>query len=246
MEGTKAIGEGHTLEERHLFRSAVRTMAAASAVCACMAFLRIVYLDKITFYWLIVPNLLLAWIPLIASRLAVRTLADRRRPGLATIAWGAVWLAFYPNASYIATDLKHLSWASTERTLYYDLSLNMLTATLGFLLGAVSLYMLHIEVRRRMGAKWGAAFACAVHLLGAVGVYLGRVLRWNSWDLVVRPWRIVADAARIAVDPGALLFVAAFAVFTGTLYAVLYKFAVAGKLDANGRLHHPDEGAKPV
>lgn len=209
--------------EQRLSGATILTLVAASAVCAGLVGLRIVYTDRLTYYWLIVPNLLLAWIPLAASILACRTLRDGRRPGAVTAVWGAVWLAFYPNASYIVTDLKHLGRLSMGETLYYDLSVNMLAAMLGWFLGALSLYGLHAEIRRRTGALAGTVFACAIIVLGAVGVYLGRVLRWNSWDLVIRPDKIVSDALHMAQNPEALLFVAAFAICTGAAYAVLYR-----------------------
>lgn len=209
--------------EQTLTRSAMWTLVAASALCALMVGARIVYMGSWTFYWLIVPNLLLAWIPLVASLFACRTIGGGRKAGIATAAWGIVWLAFYPNASYIATDLIHLRWASTKATLYYDLFICMFAAMLGWVVGALSLYGLHVEINRRKGARIGAAFACIVTLLGAIGVYLGRVLRFNSWDLIIRPWQIATDSLNMIQHPDAILFIVSFAVFTGAIYAVFYK-----------------------
>ena len=203
-------------------KPAVGALAAASAICAGMVAARIVYMQVWTYYWLIVPNLLLAWIPLIASILAVRTLGGGRRPGIATVIWGAVWLAFFPNAPYLSTDIIHLRYASTNGTLYYDLSFNMLAAVLGLALGFFSLHLLHAEVNRRAGQRAGALFACAAIGLSSVGVYLGRVQRWNSWDLAVKPWQIVIDAAEIFRNADSLIFVAAFSLYHGTMYAVYY------------------------
>lgn len=197
-------------------------------------------MNSLSFYWLIVPNLLLAWIPLLASLYVCRSLRDGRRPGIAAASLAVVWLAFYPNASYIVTDLKHLSYISTERTLYYDLSVNMLAAVLGWLLGALSLYGIHAEVKRRAGAVAGGLFAGAVTVLGAIGVYLGRVLRWNSWDLLRKPGRIVTDVLHIAADPQALLFIAAFSAMTGTLYFVLYRLADKSGLYFAKQVHYND------
>lgn len=208
--------------DRRRFRSLLLTLIAASGVCALMAGMRIVYLEKWTYYWLVVPNLLLAWVPFLASRLACGTVRDGRKPGAATAAWGLLWLAFYPNASYIVTDVIHLAYASTKETLYYDVSLNMLAAMLGWLLGALSLYGLHAEAKVRYGSRAGAVFAGIAIALGAVGVYLGRVLRWNSWELLTRPHEIVADVFEAARSPDALLFIGSFALFTGAVYAVFY------------------------
>jgi uncharacterized membrane protein len=203
-------------------KPAAGALAAASAICAGMVAARIVYVKEWTYYWLIVPNLLLAWIPLTASILAVRTLGDGRRPGMATLVWGAVWLAFFPNAPYLSTDIIHLRYAGTNGSLYYDLSVNMLAAMVGLALGFISLHLLHAEVNRRAGRWIGAFFAGSAIGLGSVGVYLGRVLRWNSWDLAVKPWQIVIDAAEIFRHADSLLFVAAFSLYTGTMYVVYY------------------------
>lgn len=210
------------MDNRSRFHSAIPVLAVASVLCAALVGARVLVMQQLTYVWLIVPNLLLAWIPLLASRFACHTLADGRKPRAATYIWAVIWLAFYPNASYIATDLIHLSYASTKQTLYYDVSVNMLAAFLGLLLGALSLYGLHVEVVRRYGQRAGMAFAAIVIALGAVGVYLGRVLRWNSWDLAVRPWRVIADMLDIVRRPDALLFIGSFALFTGCVYAVLY------------------------
>ena len=37
--------------------------------------------------------------------------------------------------------------------------------------------------------------------LGSFGVYFGRVLRWNSWDVFVRPGSLAAHLAQALVDP---------------------------------------------
>ncbi|PYI56505.1 DUF1361 domain-containing protein [Paenibacillus flagellatus] len=201
-------------------RRLVYALAAASAVCAAMVALRAVRFNETTYGWLIVPNLALAWIPLAASLLARRALTGRRSVGAAAIVWGIVWLAFYPNAPYIATDLIHLSWASEKSTLYYDLSFNMLAATIGWLLGALSLRLLHVEVIARYGTTPGAIVAAVAIGLGAVGVYLGRVLRWNSWDLVLHPLDVLADSAELLRKAEAVEFIAAFGLFQAALYAV--------------------------
>ncbi|MDF2720719.1 MAG: hypothetical protein K0Q59_394 [Paenibacillus sp.] len=194
-----------------------------------MTGIRMIYMESWTFYWLIVPNLLLAWIPLVASQLALRTAGSGGKATAVRAGWLIAWLAFYPNASYIMTDLIHITWASTVGSLYYDLFMTLFAAMLGWLLGALSLYMLHTGINRRWSERNGMLFAAIVVLLGSIGVYLGRVLRFNSWDLIVRPGRIAADVVHLATQPKALLFIAAFAVFTGAMYALFYKLMRLGQ-----------------
>jgi len=50
--------------------------------------------------------------------------------------------------------------------------------------------------------KWmGWLFSAAAIALSAVGVYLGRFERWNSWDILWHPTRIVRDVLRPLVRP---------------------------------------------
>src|ERR687887_630785 len=155
----------------------------SSIVVGLVAF-RVAYThtaDNANLVW----NLFLAWIPVGFALL----LYDRhvRRAGLATVAGlGLLWLLFFPNAPYIVTDFKYLA-GSTGREFWFDGALIGTAATTGLLLGFVSLYLLQAIVRRGVGARCGWLFVFAALGLGSFGIYLGRVLRWNSWDIFAPP-----------------------------------------------------------
>jgi uncharacterized membrane protein len=96
------------------------------------------------------------------------------------------WLAFFPNAPYLVTDVVHLG-RSKRVPLWFDgITFGAFGAT-GLLLGFVSLYLVQSAVRRRLGAVRSYAFAVVSLLLCSYGLYLGRIERWNSWDVVGRP-----------------------------------------------------------
>jgi uncharacterized membrane protein len=92
----------------------------------------------------------------------------------------------------------------------------------------VSLRTMHALVAARYGARIGWLFAVAAAGLSGAGIYVGRFLRWNSWDLAFHPTEVVADLARHATAPGlhlrpvgvtvayAGLFLATYLVFGGT------------------------------
>jgi uncharacterized membrane protein len=202
-----------------------------SAVVVGLVVFRVSYtgtLDNGGLVW----NLLLAWIPLALALL----LYDRRvhRAGLASlIAIGLLWLLFFPNAPYIVTDFEHLT-GSTGRKFWYDGILIGTAATTGLLLGFVSLYLLQAIVRRGLGARVGWLFVFAALSLGSFGVYLGRVLRWNSWDVFVRPGSLAAELGRGLVDPiahprpiGITLLFTSFLVLS---YLLFYSVARASSL----------------
>ena len=144
-------------------------------------------------------NLVLAAVPLVASTALVAM--DRRRTSwMSRLAVGAVWLAFLPNAPYILTDLVHLE-SRPGVPFWYDLALLLSAAGVGLLSGYVALADVQGIVARRWGPGAGWASAVGALFLSAFGVYLGRVLRWNSWDVVTAPGRVVRGLAAHLTHP---------------------------------------------
>jgi uncharacterized membrane protein len=138
-------------------------------------------------------NLMLAWVPLLVA-LAVYDLYRRgTRLALLTPAI-ALWLLFLPNAPYIATDFIHLE-PGAQTPLWIDGVVLSAFAWTGILLGFVSLYLMHAVARNRLGATGGWTAALGALALTSAGVYLGRFLQWNSWDLILRPGHRLAEVA---------------------------------------------------
>jgi uncharacterized membrane protein len=140
-------------------------------------------------YSFLVWNVFLAWIPVVAA-----LVLHGQRGKAFGLAWSApvaiVWLLFFPNAPYIATDLMHLRLVGAA-PLWFDTMLLLWFATLGLVLGFVSLFLVH----RRMDEAWGPLAGWAAVLvmsaLSGFGIYLGRFGRWNSWDVLMRPTRLL-------------------------------------------------------
>lgn len=144
-------------------------------------------------------NLALAWIPF-ALALVVY---ERARSGPFTPALGAIgalWLLFLPNAPYLVTDLKYVGHGDGLPVLY-DLVLLTAAAWAGLLLGLTSLFLMHAVARRVVGAVNAWALVVGALALSSFGIYLGRVLRWNSWDVFVRPGPLLSRIASGALDP---------------------------------------------
>ena len=170
----------------------------------------------------LVWNLFLAWVPLAVAVVVQRLRASgtgRLDTRLAFAAGAMAWLAFFPNAPYIVTDLIHLHHDRGERVLLADGTVIGAFALTGLLLAFASLQRMHRLVVERFGARAGWAMVGAVSLLTGVGVYLGRVLRWNSWDLISRPDALLADLVAPLGDP--LAFQRPLAVTVGFSLAFL-------------------------
>ena len=170
-------------------------------------------------------NLFLAAVPLVASTALVR-LDERGASRWALLSLGAAWLAFLPNAPYILTDLVHLRHRPPV-PFWYDLGMLLSGAGVGLLSGYVSLADVHGVLARRWGAAAGWAAATGVLFLSAFGIYLGRVLRWNSWDVVAAPGALARDLARSALgaDPTVLVMTLVFGGMLTVGYVALWALA---------------------
>lgn len=152
-------------------------------------------------------NLLLALVPVVLAVWLFRTRYGRRRDVL----WwaGAVaFVAFLPNAPYVITDVIHLF--NDVRMVESDavLSLAVVPQYVVFMAGGVASYTASLVLLERYVGRRRARWAVpALHGLCAVGIYLGRVVRLNSWDVVLRPGR-VAEAAVESFSAGGLLVTA--------------------------------------
>jgi uncharacterized membrane protein len=92
----------------------------------------------------------------------------------------------------LLTDLVH---AGTKARPHYwtDLVLILVFALTGLVLGFVALFVVQRIVSRRFGWLAGWGFVCGIALLNGFGVYAGRFLRWNSWDVVLSPVALLSD-----------------------------------------------------
>lgn len=201
------------------------TFLWCTVLCGALIAMRFTVTDHPTYLWLLVPNLVLAWIPYVCSSWISRRLERGSRWTLGIAGVGLVWLFFFPNCFYIITDIVHIGYFSrsvSKPMLYYDISLHALAVILGWGLGVVSLLRMQERIRSGYGVRYGHAFALLVLALGSIGVYLGRFLRWNSWDLLRDPMKIVRDTVQAMVEPDSLAFIVVFGFVTGSLYYLVY------------------------
>ena len=195
--------------------------SAASLVLVCARILWTRNLD----YGFLVWNLCLAWLPLVFALLARETYREERRRTWCLLGLTGLWLLFFPNASYIWTDVVHL-WTRFYQHFWIDLTLILLCALTGLVLGFVSLYLMQSVVARMFGRVAGWLFVAGAAGLSSLGVYLGRFLRLNSWDMLLRPGKIYRglDAWTDGRVPhvAAAVFLVLFATFLFIAYVLLY------------------------
>ena len=213
------------LIRRYRQLAVLASLAFASAICLALLAVRVVYADNRSYSFLS-WNLLLAWLPMLCSLFAYNAYKRRGRLSWLVVAGCALaWLLFFPNAPYILTDLMHLS-PRPDAPLWFDVLLVIAFAWTGLFLGLVSLSLMQALVRRAAGtlASWG--FALGVLGLSGFGIYIGRFLRWNSWDVFLSPGGMLADLLDAAQHPllhaRSLVFSGLFSLFLLSAYFMLF------------------------
>ncbi|MBN1313651.1 MAG: DUF1361 domain-containing protein [Anaerolineae bacterium] len=202
----------------------VASLVFASAVCTALLLLRIVHTHRLTHLYLL-WNLFLAWLPMICSLVAYNFYKrSSRLSGLFAGGCILVWLLFFPNAPYLLTDLIHLQ-PQENVPFWFDLILIVTFALTGFFLGLISLVLMQAIVRKTLGAIVSWIFAVGVLGVSGFGIYLGRFLRWNSWDVIVNPRPVLFDIWLHLRHPLAnfqtLVFSALFSLFLLAAYLIL-------------------------
>lgn len=169
-----------------------------TAFCVVLVVLRVHYTSKITFIFL-VWNIFLALIPYGISTLLVLYHEKIQNRWLIVLPF-AVWLSFFPNAPYILTDLFHLKQRPGV-PYWYDLALILSFAWNGLMLGYASLLDIQSVITQRFNVWLGWVVALGSIVLGSFGIYLGRYLRWNSWDIISSPEGLIKDIAVRILNP---------------------------------------------
>jgi uncharacterized membrane protein len=214
---------------------AMLALLFTSAVSVGLVATRIIWTGRFH-YGFLIWNLFLAWLPLLFALLACDAYRDGVNRNWRFLGFGATWLLFFPNAPYIFTDIIHLS---THRYTHFwiDLILVLLCALTGLVLGFVSLFLMQNMVKRMFGPAASWLFIAAVAGLSGFGIYLGRFLRFNSWDVVFKPLALYRGIGNWATDPlshpTSLAFPALFATFLFLAYLMLYALT---------HLQHPQDG----
>jgi uncharacterized membrane protein len=177
-----------------------RIAVFAALLAWCAALLAVRFLRTNTPYFaFLVWNLFLAAIPFAAS-LCIEMFDQRRHVRPLQWASFAIWLLFLPNAPYIITDFIHLR-DRPPIPLWYDMLLLLSSAGTGLLLGYASVMLVQRIITRHYGVFVGWATALVALFLSAFGIYLGRFLRWNSWEAITDPLPLFSDVARRLMNP---------------------------------------------
>jgi uncharacterized membrane protein len=180
-------------------------------------------------YTFLVWNLFLAWIPFGAALFAYFVRQFRKLFYIVMPVCTLFWLAFFPNAPYLLTDFQHLATRHSNAPLWYDVIMLIWFAWTGLLLGISSLYLMQEIITDKFNPSIGWVFTISAVIASSIGVYLGRFLRWNSWDLLADPIPIAKEMVAIVQNPLANLptyiFTILFTLLTLFIYLTIHLFS---------------------
>lgn len=187
-------------------------------------FLARAYLTRRWTYHFLPWNLFLAWVPYLISMAAAYWHQRHPRRWRGLLLLSIIWLAFFPNAPYLVTDLVHLDWRHPV-PIWHDIVLLAAGVWTGLFLALFSLRSMQQIVADYAGRWLSWLFVAATLGLTGLGVYLGRFGRWNSWDLLTHPTDILSDTFFLVTAPleniRAIGFILQMAAFLFVCYLTL-------------------------
>ncbi len=157
-----------------------------------------------TFWWM-AWNAVLAAIPAALAMIFFKR-EDQPRRGLRNVTFGfelALILLFLPNAPYIATDLIHfLETVRMTDISLWELLWKIFPLYATFVLFGLTCYSFTVDrllfaIRMRLGRGWAWAALIGIPLLSTIGIYLGRVARYNSWDILTKVPGIIHSSRQV-------------------------------------------------
>jgi uncharacterized membrane protein len=209
------------VEKRYL-----QALGLMSGLCIALFGIRVV-LTGTVHLWFIIWNLGLAWISLVIIWILSNRLEKSRWLSWQNISLSALWLIFLPNTWYVLTDFVHVS-TNGEISQLFDIVLMGILTTCGFILGFTSLYLMHKQLRKRISGQASGTAVALIILISSFGIYLGRDLRWNSWDVVTNPSGVIISVSDRVVDPfghpRAINMTGLFFVLIGVIYLAIWIF----------------------
>jgi len=162
---------------------------ALALFCLALLLVRAKITQSIYLFFLI-WNLFLAYTPLGLSSLIMNRINIIEKWYFYP-AFGC-WLLLLPNAPYIITDFVHLE-KQTNVPLWFDILLIASFTVCGMLFGLASMKNMYTILSIKFSNKAATIVMAITCLLSGFGIYLGRFLRYNSWDILHKPFTLTAD-----------------------------------------------------
>lgn len=215
------------------YQRLIAALIVSNLVSVLLFMIRVFEAQNIRF-WFLLWNLVLAWVPLAIVLFIRERLKTTLWMAWQNIALTILWVGFLPNSFYIVSDLIHLH-ATGEVSIIFDAVMFMSFIFNGFVAGFASVFLIHNMLLTRFKREYVHGIVAFVLLLCSFAIYLGRNLRWNTWDILVNPAGILFDVSERVINPFSHSEVfsttALFFVLLGSIYTVAWQFLNALRND---------------
>jgi len=196
-------------------------------ICLALYAYSVVSSRQINYLYLIV-NLLLATAPLLIVWRLNYLLSIKRWSSWEALLTTFVWIIFLPNSFYMISDYIHLGGMSSSVILYNSVMFSAFIY-LAFFMGMTSIYVMHQLLKKRVYASTAMTMILLIILGCCFAIYLGRDLRWNSWDIILHPAGLLFDISNLLLRPQAyplmIKTVLSFFVLLASAYLVGWRLA---------------------
>ena len=186
------------------------------------------YRNQDTGYSYLIWNLFLAWLPLLFAVRLIFVLRTKLWSSWEALGWSILWLLFLPNSFYMISDFIHI-----QELQHTDIVADALMFTsfifTGVVLGFSSLYLVHLQLKKRYTSQVAAFWVAVTLLASSTAIYIGRDLRWNSWDVLTNPGGLLFDISERLINPSSypemFVIVLSFWILLMSMYVLLWRGA---------------------
>ena len=213
-----------------------KTLTYLLLFCVLLLFIRIKSTESL-FYGFLLWNLFLAIIPYAISQYLKKT-AHKKRHFISYFFALSLWLLFLPNAPYMITDFIHLH-NENSTLVWFDLFLVFIYANTGLLHAILSLHDVYTILKDRWSELIAKNLIFVFSFLCGFGIYLGRFLRLNSWDLFTNPKLILKEIISNLGENNVWLMTFGFGSFIWLLF-LLFKSLNISK----NQINYPSESCE--
>lgn len=208
----------------HQDKKVNQTLILYMIYCLTLLLVRAKITQSVYLFFLI-WNLFLAFVPYVISSY-FQSLDTKNNPKFKRYTLLTVWLLFIPNSFYIITDLVHLD-NSDGFIFWLDLIIISSYTLIGFGLGLLSLSHFEKTLKTIISKKYVPITLFCISSLCGFGIYVGRILRYNSWDIISNPFDLIVDLSIAATSKTSLFFSIQFGIFI--YFAFLIKKNITSK-----------------
>ena len=212
--------------KNNLFHKRLLLLTALGTVLLALR----VYLTQSIDFTFLLWNLFLALIPLFLSKQFLFNVQVGKSRALRIVIL-TLWVLFLPNSPYIITDFVHLD--GNRPTFWLDLLLFFVFSLNGLILGVLSMMDVFSYLRKRNHPILANGILLFVSLLSGYGVFLGRFLRFNSWDILTKPVYLFEQIGSSLTEPKVWAITFAFGGLLWVLFSVMRSYVVIKEKSSN-------------